>query len=217
MSAPDKNAPARWLFLDLETTGLDPKSDFPLEIAAALCDPKDLDRPIFQVCSVIAFEPHVFKHRLDDNPVVLDMHTKNGLLERLKDPTGTSSVQEVDKFLSWLLSNAGAFPIVLAGNSVHFDRGFLKEWFPKTEALLHYRHLDVSVFKVMAKEWAPELVVKGTNAHRALPDVLESIAELKRWRDTMGHAWNPTWTGAWKNLRREPDPATFPPGQGERG
>lgn len=174
----------RFLFLDFETTGLDPDRCIPLEIAVCLTD--EALNPLWRYDAVLKpsdADSHLLQ-ALD--PVVLEMHTKNGLLEDVK--TATTSCGIADTVIAAQLAyyqRQGVKRFTLAGATVHFDRRFLRRYFPQTERLLFYRHLDVSVFKVLADAWAPELSPKGEPRHRAMADVDGSIADLKRWANTL--------------------------------
>lgn len=163
------------IFLDIETTGLDPATDRILEVAAALVNEKL--EPLDGFTSVI--RPSTQLTGID--PYVQEMHTKNGLF--IECSTGPT-LSDVNKALcDWLHAHAGGqkAALTLAGNSVHFDLSFLKSWMPIAAQWFSHRLLDVSAFRVgrelLSMEKCP--LVAASN-HRAQGDVLASIAQA-RW------------------------------------
>ena len=162
-------------------TGLAPESDRIIEIATVVTD-RDLN--VLAEGPVLAVrQSEEALARMDDWNV--RTHGDSGLIARVR----ASAVEEAEAerrtlaFLGeWL--PAGRSP--MCGNSIYQDRRFLARWMPSLERHFHYRNLDVSTLKELAKRWAPAVlagVTKG-NAHRALDDVLDSIKELKHYRDT---------------------------------
>lgn len=162
------------VFLDFETTGLDPVRDQPLEIAAALVDHQL--NPVSGYTSVIV-PPHAIDgSKLD--PFVIEMHTKNGLWSELREGKGLALSVVQDSFDAWL-GAAAPGSLTLCGDSVHFDRAFLRNWFlPQTFAKFSHRLLDVSAFRV-AREYMQMPAVHIEGAHRAGADVLASIAKAR--------------------------------------
>jgi len=187
-TTPD-NAPAashEFLWLDLETTGLDPMNGLVLEFAAVLCeDARGDDFAVTeQYAGAIHYPDHVIEQVKPDD-VVKIMHNKNGLWADVK--ASTTRVVEVDTFLQQLaesLTNRKR-SIVLAGSSVHFDLAWCRVHFPKFSQYLSHRVFDVTTLRRAVDAWLP--VKPGTpsvewpfrDAHRALPDVLASIAECR--------------------------------------
>ena len=111
-------------------------------------------------------------------------HKKTGLIERVKSSEINEQVAE-KKILEFLNQHSTTNRSPLCGNSVHQDRRFMRKYMPTFESFFHYRNLDVSTLKELCKRWKPELV-KGfqkKGAHTALADILESIDELKYYRD----------------------------------
>ena len=110
-------------------------------------------------------------------------HGQSGLTQRVKD--STISLQEAEQLtLDFIRKHVGERQSPLCGNSVHQDRRFLVRYMPRLESWLHYRNIDVSTIKELAKRWYPELTPwKKKNAHLALDDILESINELKYYRE----------------------------------
>ena len=169
-------------WLDLEMTGLDPATDVIVEIATLLTD-DDLKE--------VAVGPNLTVHQ---PPKVLDrmservrsMHTSSGLLEAIA--ASTISLGEAGKatleFLRGHIPKAGIVP--LCGNSIGTDRRFLIASLPEVDAYFHYRSIDVSTIKELARRWHPEVASSApekTGGHRALNDTRESIAELRHYRE----------------------------------
>lgn len=169
-------------WMDLEMTGLDPNRHVIVEIATLVTD-DDLN--------VVAEGPDLVIHQPDSalaemDEVVTKMHTSSGLLEAIKasdvslEDAGTATLD----FLKEHIDKPGTVP--LCGNSIGMDRRFLSAYLNDIEEYLHYRSIDVSTIKELARRWYPaELKAfrKGTSAHRAMDDILASVAEMKYWRE----------------------------------
>lgn len=174
-----------FLWLDLETTGLDPRKDLILEWAAVLAnDGIDGDMStVHHAHSVI--QPHTTIEELHDkmDPFMLDMHTRNGLLREIENRTG-HTLAEAEAALIAMASPllTGPRSVVLAGSTVAFDRGFLMEHMPRLAELLSHRCFDVSTLKMAERAWA-DLPFKKAEAHRALPDVIESLIHAREIRE----------------------------------
>ena len=165
-------------------TGLDHDHDVIVEIATVVTD-DDL--------AIVAEGPDLIHHadeaalaRLGD--VVRDMHTTSGLLEKVRASTVdlATAGAETLAFIQEHVPQPGTVP--LCGNSIGTDRRFLARWLPEIEAHLHYRSVDVSSIKELARRWYPRAVAKAPakhGAHRALDDILESIAELRYYREAV--------------------------------
>ena len=169
------------VWIDLEMTGLDPAIDSILEIAVIITGP-DL-QSLGEYESVVATSDEQLAKMGD---FVRNMHTNNGLLERVKLATTTLAEAEqaaLELIKKYCAENEGT----LAGNSIHQDRRFLRKYMPTLEAWLHYRQVDVSSLKVLARAWYPDLPKHGKadKAHTALADIRESIAELKYYRENL--------------------------------
>lgn len=175
----DKQSNLIWI--DLEMTGLNPETDRILEIATVVTD-KDLN--------VLAEGPTLVVHQSD---AVLDgmdewcttHHGQSGLTQRVKDSAlseAEAEQQTLDFVADWV--EAGASP--LCGNSIWQDRRFLIKYMPKLDDYCHYRNIDVSTLKELARRWRPEVLdgVHKKGSHRALDDILESIDELRHYRDS---------------------------------
>ncbi|MES1932253.1 3'-to-5' oligoribonuclease [Salinisphaera shabanensis T35B1] len=170
------------IWIDLEMTGLDPQADRIIEIATLVTD-KDLN--------VLAEGP-VRAIRQDD--ALLNgmdawntrQHNQSGLVERVRNSTidEAQAQQETLDFLCEYVP-AGASP--MCGNSICQDRRFLARYMPELEAFFHYRHIDVSTLKELAKRWAPETAkgFKKQATHLAMDDIRDSLAELAYYRETL--------------------------------
>lgn len=176
------------LWCDIETEGLGPEHRI-LEIGFILTD--DVLREYVSWSSLVY--PFGLNEKTCD-PVALKMHQKSGLWEELTDigqrnrwghdllEFRPENVQAAA--IEWVSQNAGERPI-LAGSSVHFDKAKIDQFMPKLGALFHYRIIDVSTIKELARRWAPDMVWKddAMKTHRPLDDLRASIAELKHYRD----------------------------------
>ncbi len=171
----------RLVWIDCEMTGLDLERDALIEIAALVTD-GELNVLGEGVDVVISCE----ESALDSMPeVVRDMHEKSGLTEEVRASTVTLAEAEqlVLTYLREHVPDPGSAP--LAGNSIATDRGFLSRDMPELDKHLHYRMVDVSSIKELARRWFPRVFYakpeKGL-AHRALADIRESIRELAYYR-----------------------------------
>ncbi|MHC4841016.1 MAG: oligoribonuclease [Planctomycetota bacterium] len=169
------------IWIDLEMTGLEPSTDVILEIAAIVTGP-DLE-PIVEVEDVV-WQPAETLDRI--TPFVREMHTQNGLLDRVRD-SQVSCADAERNVLRVIAEHCKLGEGVLAGNSIHQDRRFLTKYMPTLEGYLHYRQVDVSTLKVLSREWYPELEKfgKANKDHTALADIRESIKELKFYRENI--------------------------------
>lgn len=168
-----------FVWIDLEMTGLDVERCAIIEIGvvitkADLVPLAELERVVWQPDEVLA--------RMD--PFVRDMHTKSGLLERVR--ASTVSLADAEREAATLvLRHCGLREGVLAGSSIHTDRRFLARYMPLLEGLLHYRQLDVSSVKLLAAAWYPDLprFEKSNKSHTAIADLRASLAELAYYRE----------------------------------
>lgn len=169
--------------MDLEMTGLDPKQHVIVEIATLITD-DDLN--------IIAEGPELVIHANEDelsrmDQVVIDMHTKSGLLDQVRSSTVTLEAAGAQT-LAFLTEHLDAGKVPLCGNSIGMDRRFLAEYLPEIEHYLHYRSVDVSTIKELSRRWFPD-ELKGAPrkgaAHRALDDIKESIKELIHYRSVV--------------------------------
>ena len=169
-------------WMDLEMTGLDPRRHVIVEIATLLTD-DDLNL-VAEGPDLVVHQPPSALAEMDE--VVVAMHTRSGLLEAIS--ASTISLEEAGAatlaFLAEHIPSSGTVP--LCGNSIGTDRRFLDRYLPDLEGYLHYRSVDVSTLKELAKRWNPKLLGKAPSkaeGHRALDDIRESVEELRYYRD----------------------------------
>ena len=168
------------IWLDMEMTGLVPETDRIIEIAVVITDSE---------LNTVAESPVLVVHQPDS---VLDgmddwnksTHGRSGLIQKVKDSVLNEA--EVEKRMLEFLaeySPKGASP--MCGNSICQDRRFMARWMPTLETWFHYRNLDVSTLKELAKRWKPDVAkgLKKHGKHEALADIYESIDELKYYRE----------------------------------
>ncbi|MBB0243420.1 oligoribonuclease [Streptomyces alkaliphilus] len=173
----------RMVWIDCEMTGLSPDDDALIEVAALVTD-SELN--ILGDGVDIVIRPP--EEALESMPeIVRRMHTDSGLLEEL--PAGTDLADAQRRVLEYIAEHVpepGRAP--LCGNSVGTDRGFLARYMPELEAYLHYRIIDVSSIKELARRWYPRAYFNSPEKngnHRALADIRESIAELRYYREAI--------------------------------
>src|ERR1700722_5119160 len=170
--------------MDLEMTGLEPERHVIVEIATLLTDD-----PLNIVAEGSDLVIHATPEQLAEmGDYVTAMHTKSGLLPAII--ASTITVEDAQRqTLEFLKSHIGeARSIPLCGNSIGTDRRFLQEYMPELEAFFHYRNVDVSTIKELARRWYPSSLggqPEKDSAHRALDDIKESINELVHYRDTL--------------------------------
>lgn len=170
----------RLVWLDMEMTGLDPEKERIIEVAVVITEP-DL--------TVVAEGPELVVHQPDGLLDAMDSwnkstHGKSGLIDRVKASTLTESDAE-NQLIAFMAQYVPAGKSPLCGNTVSQDRRFMFNYMPKLEQFFHYRTIDVSTLKELARRWKPELL-KGfekRSKHEALADIYESIDELKYYRE----------------------------------
>ncbi|CDJ47936.1 oligoribonuclease, putative [Eimeria brunetti] len=170
------------LWLDCEMTGLDPRKDRILEVACILTDGQ-LKRVQEGPTIVLHCPKEVL---MEMGPWCQEHHGKSGLTEACMRATTTAAAAE-QQIISFLKENGvGTGEAILAGNSIHMDKEFLRNEMPGVLEFLHYRILDVSSIKVLATSWFPGLLPpKKRYMHRALDDIKESIEELRYYRENI--------------------------------
>lgn len=169
--------PERWVWIDLEMTGLDEKTCVILQAAMIITDSN-----LNQIASLetTIWQPEAAL--LNMVPVVKNMHTKNGLLKQVR--SSEVSLDEAEQQMMKVLSEHVAYQKgYIAGNSIYMDRKFLRAHMPSIDGYLHYRQLDVSSIKILALEWFKLKAPKKPSTHTALEDIKQSIEELKFFRD----------------------------------
>ncbi len=170
--------PTKLLWVDLEMTGLDPEQHRILEIAAFVTDFSFQKLPGSEFQAIV-FQPDDVLDAASEVAKQMDVH--NGLHDTVRQH-GRPEADVEKEFAALIRTHFGDEPAVLAGNSIHQDRRFIRRWWPEVDALLHYRMLDVSSWKVvMNGKYGLEFEKKET--HRALDDIDESIEELQYYLD----------------------------------
>lgn len=173
----------RLVWIDCEMTGLDLAHDALVEIACIVTDGElvELDEGI----DIIIKPPAAALEQMGD--FVRNMHTESGLLPELAD--GVELAEAETRVLDYIQSHCDdPKKAPLSGSSIYVDRGFLARDMPALDGALHYRLIDVSSFKELARRWYPRVYYAApvkNGGHRALADIRESIAELRYYRDTI--------------------------------
>lgn len=175
------DTPKNLLWLDLEMTGLEAETDRILEVAVILTK-----FDLIQIDSLetgVKQDEQTIRTLLGNNPFAMSRPAET---EKLISTSlnGISPSRTEQDLLNLITKHFKDEPVYLAGNSIHMDRTFIKWWWPKLHARLHYRMLDVSSFKLWHLGNGGEVFTK-TEAHTALSDIQESIAELKYYQQTV--------------------------------
>tara|TARA_R110002072_G_scaffold269868_2_gene429452 strand:- start:191905 stop:192462 length:558 start_codon:yes stop_codon:yes gene_type:complete len=174
----DKSKTLIWI--DMEMTGLEPETDRIIEVATLITDAE---------LNILAEGPVLAVHQSDSALAAMDewnqrTHGESGLVERVRR-SKLDDAEAERQTLEFLRQYADSGSSPMCGNSVHQDRRFMVRYMPHLEAFFHYRNLDVSTVKELARRWRPELPggfdKKGT--HQAMDDIRDSVNELKYYRE----------------------------------
>jgi oligoribonuclease len=180
------------VWIDCEMTGLDPGIDRLLEIAVIVTSPDlslRVEGPVFVI------------HQSDEQLDAMDSwnkgtHGKSGLIDKVKASTTTEAEAEA-RLIEFMSKYVGKGASPMCGNTIGQDRRFLVKYMPKLEQWFHYRNLDVSTLKELARRWRPEVFnsFKKQQAHTALADVQESIDELLHYKEHFLRLESPAASG----------------------
>ena len=173
----------RIVWIDCEMTGLDFKNDLLVEIACVITNAQ-LEQ-VTEGLNIVIQAPAERLEAMD--PFVVNMHTESGLLPEIPNGVTLEAAEELlFDYITSHIPEASKAP--LAGSSVHVDRIFLQRDMPRVDSYLHYRIIDVSSVKELARRWYPKAYFASppkTGNHRALGDILDSINELKYYREAV--------------------------------
>src|SRR5476649_2528741 len=168
------------VWVDMEMTGLEPDTDRIIEVAVVVTD---------MHLNVLAEGPVFAIHQSDETLNKMDAwnkgtHGRSGLIEKVKASTVTEAQAEAE-LIAFLKRYVPAGKSPMCGNTICQDRRFMARGMPKLEAFFHYRNLDVSTLKELCKRWKPEIATgfKKHQKHTALADILESVEELRYYRE----------------------------------
>lgn len=167
------------IWIDMEMTGLQPQSDRILEVAVVVTDPQ---------LQIRVEGPVLVVHQADAVLDAMDAwnkgtHGRSGLIDRVKASTLDEAAVQA-QIIAWLETYAPKGKSPMCGNSICQDRRFLAHYMPELERYFHYRNLDVSTLKELARRWKPAILdgFRKAQAHTALADIRESIEELAYYR-----------------------------------
>jgi oligoribonuclease len=168
------------VWVDMEMTGLEPDTDRIIEVAVVVTD---------MHLNVLAEGPVFVIHQSDETLDKMDnwnkgTHGRSGLIDRVKASTVTEAQAE-EELIAFMKKWVPKGKSPMCGNTIGQDRRFMVRYMPKLEAFFHYRNIDVSTLKELGKRWKPEMVAgfKKHQMHTALADIVESIEELKYYRE----------------------------------
>lgn len=168
------------VWVDMEMTGLEPDTDRIIEVAVVVTD---------MHLNVLAEGPVFAIHQSDETLDKMDAwnkgtHGRSGLIDRVKAST-VSEAEAEEALIAFMKQWVPKGKAPMCGNTIGQDRRFMVRYMPKLEAFFHYRNIDVSTLKELCKRWKPEIVAgfKKHQKHTALADIIESIEELKYYRE----------------------------------
>jgi len=169
----------RLLWVDMEMSGLSPDTDRVLELAIVVTD-ADLNLVAEGPVIVVYQDPSVLDRMDAWNQAT---HARSGLVARVRESRIDEAAAE-RQMLDWVARYVPAGRSPMCGNSICQDRRFMARWMPRLEAFFHYRNLDVSTLKELARRWKPQIYrsFEKKSRHEALADIYESISELKHYR-----------------------------------
>ena len=180
MSKPEAPPSTHLIWLDLEMTGLDPARDRIIEIATVVTD---------NALNIVAQGPVIAIHQPESVIALMDdwnvkTHGASGLTQRVRD-SQVSEAEAEQQTLAFIAQWTKPGESPMCGNSIYQDRRFIANYMPLLLQHFHYRNLDVSTLKELTRRWAPDIAsqIKKAGAHTALADILESIAELRFYRE----------------------------------
>ncbi|MFA9216465.1 MAG: oligoribonuclease [Sphingomonadaceae bacterium] len=168
------------VWVDMEMTGLEPDTDRIIEVAVVVTD---------MHLNVLAEGPVLVIHQSDETLDKMDAwnkgtHGRSGLIDRVKASSVTEAQAE-EELIAFMRKWVPKGKAPMCGNTIGQDRRFMVRYMPKLEAYFHYRNIDVSTLKELCKRWKPEIVsgFKKHQMHTAMADIVESIEELKYYRE----------------------------------
>ena len=175
----ERFADTNLIWVDMEMSGLNPDSDRVLEIAIVVTDSE---------LNILAEAPVLVVHQDESVLSAMDVwntatHTRSGLIERVRSST-TSESDVAERMVQFMAEFVARGKSPMCGNTICQDRRFMARWIPQLEAFFHYRNLDVSTLKELARRWRPEIYrsFEKKSRHEALADIYESIEELRHYR-----------------------------------
>lgn len=175
----DTVIPTKLLWVDLEMTGLDPAQDLILEIAAEVTDVNFKTLESYETC--VKQDRATVLDRMQANIWWRDYpENRDSFVQKLESGKALNAVEQ--EMVALVEKHFGNEPAILAGNSIHNDRGFIKRWMPALDLRLHYRMLDVSAWKIIMQA-KYGVIFEKKEVHRAFDDIQASIAELQFYLD----------------------------------
>jgi oligoribonuclease len=180
MASFDKSAkPTKLLWVDLEMTGLDPEKDVILEVAAEVTDLNFETLARYETC--VRHPKELVVERMQKNSWYDEFpENRDSFIQKLDEGKPSEVVEK--ELIALVEEQFGEEPAILAGNSIHNDRNFIKQWWPAFDLTLHYRMLDVTAFKIIF-QGKFNVDYEKPEVHRAFEDIQASIAELQFYLD----------------------------------